>query len=387
MPLRVFQFHFMRTLFSSRFALLALGLPLMAVTGCGEKAAAPAAAGPGGRAANARAPQVVEVTAIQRRDMAETLNLVGTLAANESAEVRPETSGIVRQIFFKEGRAVKQGEVMLQIDNAELRAQLAQVEARFELARLNVERSSNLSETRTIPQSEFDRARSEFAAAQAELSLLKLRLEKTHIKAPFDGLAGSRTISPGDFITPTTVITTVNDLSALKISFQVPERFLAKVRPGSDVSATVRSETRDAQEVVGGKVYFVSSTIERASRAFEVKALLAEPSAALRPGMFATVTLVLAVREQVLTVPEGAILTDGRGVQIITVGQKDGQPVAEFVPVRTGLRVRGMVEVSPVRGEIAPGTEVVASGVGALILFPGAPLAPKPLREQFRVSS
>lgn len=377
----------MRTLFFSRFALLALGLPLMALTGCGEKAAAPAAGGPGGRAANARAPQVVEVTAIQRRDLAETLNLVGTLAANESAEVRPEIGGIVRQIFFEEGRAVKQGEVMLQIDDAELRAQLAQVEARFELARLNVERSSNLSETRTIPQSEFDRARSEFAAAQAELSLLELRLEKTQIKAPFDGLAGSRTISPGDFVTPTTVITTVNDLSALKISFQVPERFLVKVRPGSDVSATVRSETRDTQEVIGGKVYFVSSTIERASRAFEVKALLANPSAALRPGMFANVTLVLEVREQVLTVPEGAILADGRGVQIITVGRKDGQPVAEFVPVRTGLRVRGMVEVSPVRGEIAPDTEVVASGVGALILFPGAPLAPEPLREQFRVSS
>lgn len=377
----------MRSLDFSRFALLALGLSLMALTGCGEKAAALAAGGPDGRGALARAPQVVEVTAIQRRDMAETLNLVGTLAANESAEVRPEIGGIVRQIFFAEGRTVKQGEVMLQIDDAELRAQLAQVEARFELARLNVERSSNLSETRTIPQSEFDRARSEFAAAQAELSLLKLRLEKTQIKAPFDGLAGSRTISPGDFITPTTVITTVNDLSALKISFQVPERFLAKVRPGSAVSATVRSETRDTQEVIGGGIYFVSSTIERASRAFEVKALLANPSAALRPGMFANVTLVLEVREQVLMVPEGAILADGRGVQIITVGQKDGQPVAEFVLVRTGLRVRGMVEVSPVRGEIAPDTEVVASGVGALMLFPGAPLAPKPLREQFRVSS
>jgi membrane fusion protein, multidrug efflux system len=357
------------------------------LTGCGgrEKAAAP---GAGAARASAAQPQAVEVTPILRRDLAETLNLVGSLAANESAEIRPEIGGIVRQIFFEEGQPVKKGDLLLKIDDAELRAQFAQVEARFELAKLNVARSENLSETRTIPQSEFDRARSEFASAQAELSLLRLRLEKTDLRAPFDGIVGSRIISPGDYVTPSTVISTIDDLSRLKIGFQVPERFLSKVRPGTIVRARTRTSGASAEEhTIEGEVYFVGTTIDRATRSSEVKAILREPASNLRPGMFANIELILEVRQQVLAVPEGAILADARGVQIIVVGEKDGRPVANFVPVRTGLRSRGLVEVQPLQGEIADETRVIASGVGALVLFPDAPLDPRPLRDQFVITS
>lgn len=366
-------------------ALISLAFVLGA--GCAKKEAPAAGAGaPGGRPGSARTPQAVEVVAIEPRDLQETLKLVGTLAANESAEIRPEIGGLVRQIFFEEGQPVKAGEVMLKIDDSELQAQLAQVEATYNLARLNVERSRNLNETRTISQSDFDRAQTEFSSAEAQRSLLRLRIEKTEIKAPFDGTAGSRVISPGDFVTTSTVVTTVNDLSRMKIEFQVPERFLEKVKPGSLVQALIRSETSGEATPIEGEVYFVSSTIDRATRASSVKALLAAPPVSLRPGMFANVTLVLDVRRQVLAVPEGAILADVRGVQIIVVAEKDGAKVAQFVPVKTGLRTRGLVEIAPLQGELAVGTEVVASGVGALILFPGAPLAPKPLRAQFQIA-
>lgn len=373
---------------SSRLRVLGfLVLALSATVGCSKKETPAAGAGaPGGRPGSARSAQAVEVVPLERRDLQETLNLVGTLAANESADIRPEIGGLVRAIYFEEGQPVKQGEVMLKIDDSELQAQFAQVQARYNLAKLNVDRSSNLSETRTIPQSEFDRALSEFAAAEAERSLLQLRLEKTEVKAPFDGIAGSRVISPGDFVTTSTVVTNVNDLSRMKIEFQVPERYLAKVKPGSKVQALIRSETSDSETAIDGEVYFVSSTIDRASRASEVKAILAKPPGSLRPGMFANITLVLDVREQVLAVPEGAILADVRGVQIIVVAEKDGAKIAQFVPVKTGLRTRGLVEVSPVKGDLATGTEVVASGVGALIIFPGAPLDPKPLREEYRIA-
>lgn len=362
---------------------LCLGLPWV-FTGCGERTAP--GSGPAARPAGARAPQAVEVTVVQRRDLQETLNLVGSLAANESAEIRPELAGVVRRIDFEEGGIVQAGDAMLHLDDTELQAQLAQVEARFELARLNVERSGNLSESRTIPQSEYDRARSEFAAAEAERRLLRTRLDRTVLRAPFDGTAGSRTISPGDYVTPSVVITTVNDLSRLKVDFQVPERFLAKVRPGSMVRASVRSTLTGEATAMAGRVYFVSSTIDRLTRSFEVKALLDDPDSSLRPGMFANISLVLDERDDVLTVPEGALLADVRGLQVILVGERDGQPVANYVPVRTGLRTRGLVEIEPLKGEIADGTRVVASGVGALILFPGAPLDPRPLRDSFDVS-
>jgi len=362
--------------------LLTLGLALLSLVfaaGCREKSASPA----GARGSSAD-PQVVEVVPLVRRDLSETINLIGSLQANESAELRAEIGGLVRAILFDEGQKVETGDVLLKIDDAELKAQLEQVAARFKLAELNVTRSENLSESRTIPQSEYDRARSEFAAAKAELEVLKLRLAKTEVKAPFSGVVGARTISPGDYLTPSTAISRIDDLSRMKISFPVPERYLAKVHPGNLVRATVRvGGVSQREKTIEGEVYFVSVTIERSIRASEVKAILNDPDATLRPGMFANVELVLDVRKQVLTVPEAAILADARGVQIVVVGQKEGKAVARFVPVTTGLRSRGLVEVTPVATELAEGTEVVASGVGALILFPGAPLAPKPLREQF----
>jgi len=361
----------------SKHLIVPIVATLILLGGCKEKSVlSPAARG--GSA------QVVEVIPIHRQDLAETINLVGSLQPNESAEIRAEVSGVVQSIQFDEGQHVAAGDVLLKIDDAELRAQLEQVAARFRLAELNVARSENLSQSRTIPQSEYDRARSEFAAAKAELEILKLRLGKTEVKAPFAGVAGARTISAGDFVNTTTAITRIDDLSRLKITFAVPERYLGKVKPGTMVRATTRGGgVEHFEKTIQGEVYFVSSTIDRDIRASEVKAILAEPDPVLRPGMFANVELVLDVRKQVLTVPEGAVLAYARGVQIIVVAEKDGKKVARYVPVSTGLRNRGIVEVTPIGEELNDGTQVVASGVGALILFPGAALEPKPLREPF----
>ncbi len=357
---------------------------VLLAAGCAKTDESRPATGSQASRADANRAQVVEVVELKKRDMTETLNLVGSLAANESAEMRTEIGGIVRGIYFDEGQQVKAGDLLLKIDDAELRAQQAQVEARFNLAKLNVERSENLSQSRTIAQSEFDRARSEFAAAEAELSLIRLRLSKTEIRAPFDGVVGSRTISPGDYVTPTTVITTIDDLSRLKINFQVPERFLAKVHPGTVVQVRTRAASSGGPDAeLRGEVYFVSSTIDRAVRSSEVKAILQSSAPGLRPGMFANINLVLEEKTGVLAVPEGAILTNARGVQIITVDTSGGTPKAAYVPVRLGLRTQGLVEVAPLRGELNEGTQVVASGVGALILFPGAPVDPQPLREAF----
>ncbi|MCF3649479.1 efflux RND transporter periplasmic adaptor subunit [Synoicihabitans lomoniglobus] len=360
------------------------GAALLLGSGCAKDDAKAPLTGAGAGRADARQAQVVEVVELSRRDLAETLSLVGSLAANESAQMRTEIGGIVRGIYFDEGQEVKSGDLLLKIDDAELRAQAAQVEARYNLAQLNVTRSENLSQSRTIPQSEVDRARSEFSAAEAERSLIRLRLEKTEIRAPFDGVVGSRDISPGDYVTPTTVITTINDLSRLKITFEVPERFLTKVRPGTSVRVTTRATTaNEADQVLDGEVYFVSSTIDRAVRASEVKALLQHTAPGLRPGMFANIALILERKPNVLTVPEGAILTNASGIQIITVDESGDAPVAAFVTVKTGLRTSGLVEIMPQGATLAEGTKVVASGVGALILFPGAPLDPRPIRAAF----
>jgi multidrug efflux pump subunit AcrA (membrane-fusion protein) len=134
-----------------------------------------------------------------------------------------------------------------------------------------------------------------------------------------------------------------------------------------------------------GEVFFVSASIDPATRSSEAKAILRNPPPALRPGMFASVRILLSTREQVLVVPEAALLAGVRGVQLIAVGEKDGKPVARYVKVETGLRVGPRVEVRPVPPDILEaGERIVAAGVGALVLFPGAPLAPLPLTVEMK---
>jgi membrane fusion protein (multidrug efflux system) len=335
-------------------------------------------AGPG----PAQQRQPVEVAPLARQDLQETLSVVGSIAANESASIRPEIAGSVRAVLFEEGQAVKAGQVLVKIDDAELQAQYAQTEARFKLAELNLARNQSLAESRMVSQADFDRANAEFAASSAELSLLRVRLDRSEVKAPFDGVAGSRSISPGDYVTTQSVITVVHDMSRLKIEFQVPERFLAKVRNGTRFA--VSSKGIAAGRAVEGEVYFVSSVIERGTRSSEVKGLLAEPPPELKPGMFANIELVLDVRQGGFAVPEGAILNTPSGPQLIFVKDDGGEPVADFVPVQLGLRARGVVEVMPVKEAFTEGRRVVAAGVGALVLFPGAKLEPRPLRREFQ---
>jgi membrane fusion protein (multidrug efflux system) len=347
--------------------------------GCSKKAAGPA--GP----AIAQA-QPVEVAPIVRRDLVESLSLVGSLAPNETAQIRAEIAGQIRAVLFEEGQTVVKDQVLIRIDDAELRAQLAQAEARFKLAELNLKRSEDLTQARSMSQAEADRTRSEHASAEAELQLLRVRLAKMEIKAPFAGVAGARTISPGDYVTAATIITTIDDLSRLKVDFQVPERFVERVKPGSKF--TLRAQTPSGEVRADGEVYFASSIIERTSRSSQVKGWMAAPMTALKPGMFANIDIVLQVRRNALTVPEAAILSKPNGTFVIAVRIRDGANVAEEIPVQLGLRERGLVEITPVNeGALAEQQSIVASGVGALIIYPGMKLEPRPLREEFRVGS
>lgn len=339
--------------------------------------------GGGGRGSGGIA-QAVEVINVQRRDLSDTLNVVGSLAPNETATIKPEISGLIRSINFEEGQPVKKGDLLVKLDDSELRAQLAQTQARHQLAKLNLERAENLRQSQSTTQADVDRSRSEYAAAQAELSLLRVRLERTELKAPFDGVTGSRTVSVGDTVNPSTTITELSDLTRLKVEFQVPERFISKVRPGTRFA--VKSATLEMTKSVEGEVYFVNSVTDRNTRSTEVKGYLAQPPAALKPGMFATIELILEVRQNALTVPEGAILVDQRGPQVVLVRDQGGDKVAAFLPVRLGMRTRGLVEVSPIQGDLSEKDIVVGAGVGSLQLFQGGRLDPRPLRAEFRVN-
>ncbi|MDR0902806.1 MAG: efflux RND transporter periplasmic adaptor subunit, partial [Opitutaceae bacterium] len=206
-------------------------------------------------------------------------------------------------------------------------------------------------------------------------------------KAPFDGIAGARTVSPGDYVTATVTaapITTIDDLSRLKIEFQVPERYSLRVKPGTKFH--VRARTPDGEAAAHGEVYFASAIIDRATRSIQVKGYMDDAPAGFRPGMFANVELELSTRAGVLTVPEGSILvTSEGGSQIVVVRERDGDKLADFIPVDLGMRARGLVEITPRKPGVGEGMSVVASGVGALILYQDGKLNPRPLRKEFSI--
>lgn len=351
---------------------------LLALTACSD------GADTARRVAAAAQVQPVEVVPLQRRDITETLNLVGSVAANESAQVRTEIAGLVRDIYFDEGQHVKKGDILLKIDDTELVAQTAQAEASFRLAEINLRRSDALVQAKNITQADNDRANSEYNTAKAQFNLLSSRLQKTEIKAPFDGIVGARSISPGDYVTNQTIITTIEDLSRLKIDFEVPERFLRQVRAGT--TFTVKSRASADDRTIPGEVYFVSSSINRDTRSSEVKGYLTNPPPDLKPGMFTNIELVLGVRKGALTVPEAAVFQAVGSTQVVVVREKDGAKVADFVPVEVGLRSKGLAEINEVKaGTLTEGLQVVASGVGALVLYQGAKIEPRPLRKEFQL--
>jgi len=282
---------------------------------------------------------------------------------------------------------VKKGELLLKIDDQELVAQMDQSKARFELVKQNLARAESLQSTQSNTQADVDRARSEFAAAQADLRLLEVRIRRTEIRAPFDGVVGSRTLSPGDYVNTQSIVTTLNDLSRLKAEFQIPERFSAKVRPGTTftVRGSSAASAANAADVAQGEVYFVNSVIDRNTRSSDIKGYMINPPAALKAGMFAVIEIVLEVRKNTMTVPEGAIFVDQRGPQLIGVREQEGQFTAMYIPVKLGLRSMGLVEIVSAEGKLDEGQKIVGAGVGSLALFPGARLDPRPLREDFRI--
>ncbi len=323
----------------------------------------------------------VEVMPVERRDLVETLNLVGSVAAQESAQVRTEIAGVVREIAIEEGQAVKKGQLLVKIDDSEIAAQTEEAESAYQLAVLNLKRSESLAKTSSVTQADRDRAEAEARSAHARYNLQRSRLEKTEIRAPFDGVVGSRAVSPGDFVTSQSVITNVADLSRLKIEFEVPERFYRKVTPGTRFTVHIEGD-----KTVAGEVYFVSSAISRETRSSMVKGYLTNPPPELKPGMFANIELVLEVHKNVLVVPEGSILMTPEGGQLVLVEEKGSDFVANFIRVNLGLRSRGLVEIIPVDVKLSEKAVVVASGTGAIQLFQGGKLDPRPLRKELRVS-
>ena len=316
------------------------------------------AAGPGGGARN-NAPAYVSVASVRSETVAQKLEALGNARANESVDISSKISNVVIAVRFADGQRVNRGQVLVQLDDAQTRADVAAAEAAVAESERLYNRSRELMATEALSKAQFDQLEATLKANRAKLASAQARLEDTVIRAPFSGRVGLRRVSVGTLISPGDVITTLDDTSVIKLDFTVPENFLSSLREGLAVRATAPAF---AGRAFSGKVSSIDSRVDVATRSVTVRALLANEDGALRPGMFLNVSLANDERET-LVIPEQALTPEAERQYVFVVA--DGK--AQRREVRIGARRPGSVEVLAGlnAGEqvVVEGTQKVRDGV------------------------
>ena len=306
----------------------------------------------GPKNAGNKAAQKVEGIVIKAENFSDVLSLSGSIEANEQVEIRSEVSGIVEAIYFQEGTTVTKGQALLKINDLELRAQVSQAITRQNLASENERRAKLLLEKEAISQEEYDIASSEFRSLKAQTQLIQAQLAKTTVRAPFSGKIGLRSISPGTYVTPTTLISKLVNTDILKITFSIPEKYSSNLQPNTKVSFTVPNQT----ETFEATIYAVESEIETTTRTLRIRAKIANTSGKILPGTFATVNLPLTAITDAILIPTEAIIPVQNGKKVIL--SKNGK--ATEVLIETGTRTKENILV--LQG-LQVGDTLVTSGI------------------------
>lgn len=302
-------------------------------------------------------PRIATVTGIiaAPEKFADNLQLSGSLEADEQVEIRSEVSGVVEAINFKEGTQVSKGQVLVRVNDMELRAQLSKVGTAKELASENERRANLLLETQAISQEEYDVASAGYKSAQAEAQLISAQLGKATIRAPFSGTIGLRYISEGTYVTPATPIATLVNTQQLKITFSIPEKYASQIKLNSEISFT----TAGSKTEYSARIYAIEPQIDVTTRTLKMRAIAENPEGKLFPGMFASVLLPLETVDDAILVPSEALIPIQNGKMIFI----SEQGKARQIEVETGSRTESSVRIL---SGLKVGDTILTSGVMSL---------------------
>lgn len=317
-----------------------------------------------------KGPQPVVTAIAETRDLTAVINTVGSIVAGEAAEIHPEISGQILEILFEEGQPVKKGDILIQMDKSLLETELMRAKAALGVATANFSRDDKLKKSGFVADQQWDVSQADLQAANAAVANAEIRLFKSSIRAPFDGIAGLRNFSPGDYAAEGQMMTSLVSIDPLRLEFAVPERSYTAIRTGQTISFTADAFPG---EKFTGEVYAIDPRINAENRNFTVKALIANPEGRLRPGMYARVRIDTATRQNVLMVPEEAIVPEGQDNYVFAVN--DGK--AERRKVALGDRANGEVEISD---GLEKGDKVITAGL--MKLRDGMPVAEQPPAQQ-----
>lgn len=292
---------------------------------------------------------------VTEKDFSNVISVSGSIEANEQVAIRSEVSGIVEHIYFKEGTNVSKGQTLFKVNDIELRAQLAQAITRKNLAGENERRAKLLLEKEAISQEEYDIASAEYRSLQSQNQLIQAQIAKTAIKAPFSGKIGLRNISPGAYLTPTTVVTNLVSSNQLKITFSIPEKYASEIKLNSQIDFTVSGATENFKATI----YAVEPSIDVSTRTLLVRAKADNEKGRLYPGTYANVKLPLMDIKNAILIPTEAVIPIQNGKKVFV--SENGK--AKEVLIETGTRTEESILVL---NGLKAGDTVITSGIMSL---------------------
>mgnify|MGYP000946996925 CR=1 FL=1 len=312
-------------------------------------------------------PTTVDVIIAKSEQIGNQVEVNGSVVANEFAELRPEVSGLLTFLNIPEGASVAKGTVMARINSADLEAQVNKLTVQLELAEKTENRLKQLIDINGVNQADYDIAVNTVNGLKADIAYSKTLIEKTVIRAPFTGVVGLRRVSAGSYVTPTSVLATMQQLSQLRIDFMVPESYQKYVQKGSTVEVLLDKSGGERQLA---RIIATEPQISESSRNLTVRAVLNGGN--VTPGSFVKVYLKEGADKSSILIPANCIIPDSRSKKVVTV--KDGK--AFFVNVETGARQEEYIEVTQ---GLSVGDSVVVSGV--LFTRPDAPVKVRSVRD------
>jgi membrane fusion protein (multidrug efflux system) len=315
----------------------------------------------------------VKIAPVKIGIVSDEITTIGTLRAEESVVIRSEIAGRVLSIHFAEGQQVSQGDDLVTLDPAEYQAQREESTVAVQLNQLNFDRLKDLYNKQLSSRQAYDEAQAKLEESRARQALDQVRLDKTVIRAPFDGVLGLRQISPGAYIQPGQDLVTLAKTDSVKLDFRVSERFLPQIHAGQPIKVTVDAYPN---QTFTGKVYASEVSVDEETRTLLLRANLPNAGGELKPGMFARVALVLEERRHALLIPEQALVPQGKENLVFKV--VDGKALSS--PVKLGQRREGEVEILAGLGTkdqvVTDGQIKLRDGM-AVIILPNTPTTGK----------
>jgi membrane fusion protein, multidrug efflux system len=332
-------------------------------------------------------PEAVTTIVAQREQWPATMSVIGTMEAVRGVTVSADLPGSVAKINFDSGKAVQQGDVLVELDTRQERAQLAALEAQRDLARVNFDRMQKLVNAGVISRMDYDQATAQQKATEANVAEVRATIERKTIRAPFSGILGIRKVNLGQYLSAGSAVVSLQALNPIYVNIGVPQQAASQVTVGHPLRLTTEDV---AGQVFTGKVTAVDSVVDEATRNIQVQATLSNPQSKLRPGMFVQVELPLGASRAAITLPASAISFAPYGDSVFVVTDlKDPKGHTYRGVHQQFVKVEGSRgdQVAVVSG-VNPGDEVVSSGVfklrnGAAVqvnnkVQPGNDPAPKP---------